>query len=257
MAVVRFKSTPDDQRITETVVLGDGRQVHYVARGHGQPVVLVHGLGGSWRWWRYNIDAFARHYRVYALDLSRRERWLTDSGRVRPQEAADVLAEWLAHTQIARTHIVGHSLGGHMAVRLAATFPELVDRLVLVNAAGLPFDVGLLRLTARAILPAPDRSREFRRLVMIDAMRANPLRVLRTAREMLRDDVTDLLGRVSAPTLIVWGGRDHVVPLANAYALEAGIPGARLVMLPHSGHNPMYHHAGTFNRLVLEFLAGG
>src|SRR5215210_6043225 len=132
MAVVRFQSTPDDQGMTESVVLGDGRHVHYVARGHGQPVVLVHGLGGSWRWWRYNIDALARHYRVYALDLSRRERWLTGSGRIRPQEAAEVLAEWLTHTQIVRTHIVGHSLGGHMAVRLAAAYPELVDRLVLV-----------------------------------------------------------------------------------------------------------------------------
>ena len=93
MAVVRFQSTPDEQGPTETVVLGDGRRVHYVARGHGQPVVLVHGLCGSWRWGRYDIDVLARHYRVYALDLSQSERCLTDSCCIRPQDEADVLVK--------------------------------------------------------------------------------------------------------------------------------------------------------------------
>jgi pimeloyl-ACP methyl ester carboxylesterase len=60
---------------------------------------------------------------------------------------------------------------------------------------------------------------------------------------------------VAAPTLIIWGGRDKVVPVANAYALREGIPHARLLVIPHAGHNPMYYHAGTFNRVALEFLA--
>lgn len=254
MAVLRTETAPQRRPEVERVLLSGGRQLGYVARGHGRPLLLVHGLGGSWRWWRYNIDALARHYRVYALDLSRRERWLTGAGRIGPSEAAGVLADWLAQMRIERTHIVGHSLGGQMAIRLAAAYPRLIDRLILVDAAGLPFDAGLLRLTVRAVLPAPDRSREFRRLVLASTVQSNPLHVLRTAREMVRDDVTPLLAQVSAPTLIIWGGRDRMVPVANAYALRAGIRRSRLVVLPHAGHNPMYHHAGTFNRLVLEFL---
>jgi pimeloyl-ACP methyl ester carboxylesterase len=243
----------DESLETATIA---GRRVRYVVRGAGQPVVLLHGLSGSWRWWERNIDALAEQYRVYALDLGRRERWLRGRERVRPAEAAEVLAGWMAHVGLERAHIVGHSLGGHMAIRLAASHPDIVDRLVLVDAAGLLYGASLVGLTARAFGPAPERTIEFRRMVFADAVRTNPLVVLQTARDMVRDDVAVLLGQVAAPTLIIWGGRDHVVPVANAYALRDGIPGARLFIIPHAGHNPMYHHAGTFNRVVAAFLAG-
>jgi pimeloyl-ACP methyl ester carboxylesterase len=144
-----------------------------------------------------------------------------------------------------------------MAIRLAVAHPNLVDRLVLVDGAGLLYGANLLGLTARALGPAPERTVEFRRMVLADTVRTNPFVVLQTARDMVRDDVAALLGRVAAPTLIVWGGRDRVVPVANAYALRDGIPGARLFVIPHAGHNPMFYHAGTFNRVVATFLAGG
>lgn len=234
----------------------DGKLIHYVVQGAGEPVVLVHGLAGSWRWWGRNIDPLAQRHRVYTLDLGRRERWLRGRERVRPAEAAEVLAGWMDRVGLERAHIIGHSLGGHMAIRLAATHPERVDHLVLVDAAGLLHGVKLWRLTARAFGPTPERTREFRRLVIGDTLRTNPLVVLQTARDMVRDNVEAMLQRVQAPTLIVWGGRDKVVPVANGYALRAGIPGARLLVIPHAGHNPMYYHAGTFNRVVLDFLGG-
>jgi pimeloyl-ACP methyl ester carboxylesterase len=238
----------------ESVAVG-GRRIHYVVRGAGEPVVLIHGLGGSWRWWERNIDALAERHRVYALDLGRRERWLHGQGRVRPAEAAEALAGWMAGVGLTRAHVVGHSLGGHMAIRLAAVYPALVDRLVLVAAAGLLYGANLWGLTARAFGPVPERTREFRRLVIRDSLRTNPLVVFQTARELVHDDLTGLVRRVAAPTLIIWGGRDAVVPPANGYALRDAIPGARLFVIPHAGHNPMFYHAGTFNRLVLDFLA--
>jgi pimeloyl-ACP methyl ester carboxylesterase len=246
-------SKAGDEALDSVVVAG--RRIHYVARGAGEPLVLVHGLGASWRWWERNIGPLAERYRVYALDLGRRERWLRGGGRVRPAEAAEALAGWMEQTGIEKAHIVGHSLGGHMAIRLAAARPEMVDRLVLVDAAGLLYGANLWALTARAIGPAPERTREFRRRVLVDSLRTNPVVVLQTARDMVRDNVAAVLDRVAAPTLIIWGGRDKVVPVANAYALREGIPHARLLVIPHAGHNPMYYHAGTFNRVALEFLA--
>lgn len=247
--------TRSDDHGLHTIVVG-GRRVRYLERGAGEPVVLVHGLGGSWRWWSRNIDALAECHRVYALDLGRREHWHRGHTRVRPAEAAVVLTGWLDAVGLARAHLVGHSLGGSMAMRLAAMHPERVGRLVLVDAAGLLHGASLLGLTARALGPAPERTLEFRRIVVTDTLRTNPLVVLQTARDMVRDDLTDHLSRIVAPTLIVWGGRDHVVPVADAYALRDRIAGARLLVVPHAGHNPMYHHAGTFNRVVLDFLAG-
>jgi pimeloyl-ACP methyl ester carboxylesterase len=167
-----------------------------------------------------------------------------------------VLAAWLDTVGLPCAHLVGHSLGASMAIRLAATHPERVRRLVLVDAAGLLHGTGLLDLTARAIGPAPERTLEFRRLVMADVLRTNPFVVLQTAREMVRDDLAHTLDRVATPTLIIWGGRDRVVPVDHAYVLRDRIAGSRLLVIPQAGHNPMYYHAGTFNRVVAEFLAG-
>jgi pimeloyl-ACP methyl ester carboxylesterase len=256
MAALRLPAWPmagDD--VLDWVEVG-GRRIHFITRGSGEPLVLVHGLGASWQWWGANIGPLAECYRVYVLDLGRRARWLHGQGRVRPGEAATVLADWMAAVGLARAHIIGHSLGGHMAIRLAAEHPELVDRLVLVDAAGLLHGANLWWLTARALGPVPERTREFRRLVLASSLRTNPLVIFQTARELVRDDIADLLTKVAAPTLIVWGGRDPVVPVADAYVLRERIPNARLLVIPHAGHNPMYYHAGTFNRLVIEFLAG-
>jgi pimeloyl-ACP methyl ester carboxylesterase len=219
-------------------------------------VILIHGLGGSWRWWCHNIDALAERYHVYALDFTRRARWSNGRGRVRPSESAGLLTAWMQRVGLERAHVIGHSLGGLMAIRLAAAAPERVDRLVLVDATGLPFDAGLWRLAWRAFGPAPERTREFRRMVITSNLRTNPLIVFQTARDMIRENVADLLARVAAPTLIVWGGRDPMVPVANAAALQAGIRDSRVIVVPGAGHNPMYYHPVLFNRAVLDFLAG-
>jgi pimeloyl-ACP methyl ester carboxylesterase len=233
-----------------------GRRLHHVELGRGEPVVLIHGLGGSWRWWSRNIEPLAEHFRVFALDLSRREHWLRGQGRVRPREADDVLAAWLDRVDLGPVHLVGHSLGGHMAIRLSARHPERVRRLVLIASVGLPFGAGLLRLTARALGPVPERTLAFRRLVLADSLRTNPLVVLQTAREMLRDDLTGLLERIAAPTQIIWGERDPMVPVANAHRLHAAIAGSRLLIIPRAGHNPMYYHPAVCNRTMIDFLGG-
>lgn len=238
-------------------IVRNGRRLHFVATGDGPPVVLVHGLGASWRWWQRNIGPLAREHRVYALDLGRREDWLRGRDRVRPTEAADVLGDWFAAMGLQGVRLIGHSMGGLMAVQLTAARPALVERLVLVDAAVLPFAAGLGRLTLRAIGPVPERTLEFTRLVVGSAIRTNPLVILKTAREMLSVDGVSAARAVRCPTLIVWGERDPMVPISNAYRLQATIPGSRLVIVPGSGHNPMYYRAEIFNRVVLEFLRAG
>lgn len=254
MEAINHPALTNAADLTFSSVPAAGHRIHAVVQGAGEPVVLIHGLGGSWRWWGRNIGPLAEHHRVYALHLGQRERWSDGRGRVRPAQAAEVLAEWMARIGLERAHIVGHSLGGLMAMRLAAAFPERVGKLVLVDAAGLPFADSFWRLTARAFGPAPERTREFRRLVLADTLRTNPLVVFQTARDLVREDVGDLLGRIAAPTLIVWGEADPMVPVAHAARLHAGIAGSRLLVVPRAGHNPMYYHAEAFNRAVLGFL---
>ena len=236
--------------------LVQGQPIFFQEYGDGEPVLLLHGLAGSGRWWRRNIPALATRYRVIALSLNRRRDWVNSRPRWSVTSMAPVLVEWLDRVGLERAHVIGHSLGGHIGIRLAAHAPERVNRLVLVDAAGLPLGASMLGMTRRVLTPAPDRTRPFLRIVVEDAIRANPLLVWRTAADLLRDDVSQLLDRVVSPTLIVWGERDQLVPVANAYILRERIKDARLLVLPGAGHNPMFHHPGTFNRAVLAFLAG-
>src|SRR5262245_9303387 len=107
-----------------------GFRIHYEQTGAGPPLLLVHGLSGSSSWWRRNVPAFAHHFTVYSVDL-------VGFGRSRRQlpptlpAAADLLNELIGHLGYQRVSIVGHSMGGHIALLLAARHPARVERLVL------------------------------------------------------------------------------------------------------------------------------
>src|SRR4051794_15736656 len=116
--------------------------IAYEVAGAGPPMVLVHGLSGSSRWWRRNIGALTPYRRVYAIDLigfgASRTRYPFALA-----EAAGYLTRWLDQLELARVSLVGHSMGGLIAAELAADAPERVDRLVLVDPAVLPLDTHL------------------------------------------------------------------------------------------------------------------
>src|SRR5215218_377582 len=126
----------------ETALPGGG--VRYLAAGAGEPVILLHGLSGSIDWWQKNIPALAEGFRVYAIDLLP----IASGSNTRfvLAEASDRLAGWMAAEGLPKAMLIGHSMGGYIAARLAAKYADRVSKLVLVNAAalfpqsGLPLD---------------------------------------------------------------------------------------------------------------------
>lgn len=151
-------------------------------------------------------------------------------------------------------------MGGHLAMRIAATRPELVRRLVLVDAVGIPRTHrprDLLRLAWEAAPPRRWGDPRFLPVIWTDALVAGPFNVLRGLYHILRDDVRPLLGSIRAPTLVIWGERDGLVPLAQGRALRDGIAGARLLVIPRAHHNPMVDRPAEFDAAVLRFLDGG
>jgi pimeloyl-ACP methyl ester carboxylesterase len=235
-------------------------RVYALEAGSGaQAVVLVHGLSGSGRWWARNLPALARRYRVAVPDVVGfgRSRWpgpLPDFDGL-----ADVLAEWMAETGVAPAHLVGHSMGGQLALHLAARHPAHVSRLVLVDAAGIPRARGpreLLRFALELASPARWGDPFFIPVIVGDAVTAGPRTIFRALLHILRDDVRPLLPRIDVPTLLVWGDRDSLVPLEHGRQMRAVIPGSRLVVLPGAAHNAMVDRPAEFNRAVLRFLRG-
>jgi pimeloyl-ACP methyl ester carboxylesterase len=235
-------------------------RIHSVEFGAGgQAVVLLHGLAGSARWWRRNVAALREEYTVVIPDLigfgrSPRAGRLPDISRV-----AAVMHSWLHTLGLGRVHVVGHSMGGQISVHLAAAFPEVVDRLVLVDSAGIPHPMTPREFARACASLAPPRAwgdPRFLRTIAGDAWVAGPVTMAQAVGHIVRDDVRPLLPGVMAPTLVIWGERDRLVPPDDADVFRRLIPDASLVRISGAAHNPMVDRPGAFNRLVLRFLRG-
>jgi pimeloyl-ACP methyl ester carboxylesterase len=227
--------------------------VAYDVAGDGPPLVLVHGLAGSSRWWRHNVPALSRQFRVHTVDLVG-----FGGSRGGPPfalaEAPAILGDWLRQLDLAPCALVGHSMGGLVAADLAATRPELVARLALVDAAALPVGrryarhlwglAGIARRARLSLLP----------VLLADSLRAGPRTLLGAIWQILSADISPRLGAIQAPTLVIWGEHDTLLPLAMGEQLRASIPRAELAVIRGAGHNPMWERPAAFNDALLAFL---
>ena len=235
----------------------DGAEVHAVHAGSGDPVVLVHGLCGSHRWWRHTIDPLAARYRVHVPELIGFGESVCAGRPPDIPGMSALLVDWLDARGLERVRLVGHSMGAQISIHLAADHPERVQRLVLVSPAGVPRDLDALSLARFAVELVPPRGwgdPRFIPTLAADVLRTGPRVILGVTRNLLDDDVRPLLPRIEAPTLVLHGALDPLVPEAHARLVAAGIPRAELTLLPGAAHNPMIDSPDTFNARVLEFL---
>lgn len=240
----------------QLTTLGDCR-VHSLHAGAGPPVILLHGLAGSSGWWRYSMPALAARFSTHAPDLVGFGR---SHGALRRSiaDTAQLIVAWLHARGIERPHIIGHSMGGQIAIHLAAEHPDSVQRLVLVGAAGIPRPISLtqaVRFAAEVLPPRAWGTPRFLPRVAVDTLRAGPRSMARSLASIIQDDVRPLLPRVAAPTLLIWGALDPLTPLRDGELMAARIPHAELRVFANSAHMPMVDEAERFCTEVIGFLA--
>jgi pimeloyl-ACP methyl ester carboxylesterase len=227
--------------------------IAYKVAGDGPPIVLVHGLSGSSRWWRRNIGTLTPHRRVYMVDLIG-----FGASRARHPfvlaEAAGYLIQWLDQLELERVSLVGHSMGGLIAAELAADVPGRVERLVLVDPAALPLNPRLAIHALSLLHELRTISPSFLPVLLADTLRAGPLTMWRAARALMLADLRPKLAQIRAPTLVIWGERDALVPLAFAQQLSEHLRYEQLVVIKGAGHVPMWDRPQEFNRVLIEFL---
>lgn len=223
-----------------------------VVVGDGPPVVLLHGLDGSARWWHPTLATLAPHFRCYAPNFVRFDRW-RERARVPLARSSAFVAALLTALEIDRAHIVAHSMGGYSACRFAIERPAGVDRLVLIAPAVLPRQDRVLREVHRVVPFARAVAPDFLPVLFTDSLRTGPARWLRSARE-LRVAEPLPLERIAAPTLLIWGDHDPLVPVALGPQVRDRIAGSRLIVLPGSGHVPMYEDPVACNEAIRRFL---
>ena len=224
--------------------------------GAGSPIVLIHGLGGSSEWWRHNFDVLSRTHLVSAIDLIGfgRNRVFLARSRLPPRlhEVAALLASWMESAFEEPVHLVGNSMGGHVAIHTAAQRPDLVRSLTLVDSTGIPFDFHLrAHLAAFAV---PRGALSFARMLARDLFRAGPRSFAVAFARLVRDDARPQLRALGMPVLLLWGESDPLVPVKYGREMNETISRSRLVVIPDAGHVPMWENPEAFNRELLGFV---
>ncbi len=266
-----------------------GHDVTYRMSGAGPTVVLVHGIAGSSTTWRAVMPALAEHYTVIAPDLLGHGHSAKPRGDYSLGAYASGVRDLLTVLDQERCTVIGHSLGGGVAMQFAYQFPERAERLALVASGGLGKEVSpLLKAVtipgAEYVLPLllhrrireagqwpgsvarkfgwepSDTLAEVWRSYSTLTDRHGQQAFIHTVR-----GVIDVAGqRVSAhdrlylaaalPTLIVWGDRDRIIPVTHAYRAAEAIPGARLEILEGAGHFLPWRDADRFLPILEDFL---
>lgn len=279
-----------DQGLPTAAVSLHGDEVHYVKVGSGPVVVLIHGLLGSRRSWTQLVSLLAREFTVIAPDLLGHGDSAKPRGDYSLGAHAGRLRDLLDALGVRRATLVGHSLGGGVAMQFAWLFPERCERLVLISSGGLGRDVSLIlraptlpgaewvlplvsapwlrrsgellarQLSRVGLRSGPDVEELWRGYVSLgdaEARRAF-LATIRTVVDPGGQTVS-ALERLPAlahiPTLLVWGARDRLIPLAHGVLAQRAIPGSRLEVFPKAGHAPHLNDPVRFTALLREFVA--
>jgi pimeloyl-ACP methyl ester carboxylesterase len=275
--------------VAESAVL-HGIPVTYHVAGSGPAVVLIHGITSSSRTWKQVMPALAEHHTVIAPDLLGHGRSAKPRGDYSLGAYASGIRDLLIYLDVPRVTVVGHSLGGGIAMQFAYQFPDMLERLVLVDSGGLGEEVSLALRAAtlpgsELVLPLlfgkPQRvvgravSRLLARLGVregadvkgllegLDSLgdRGGRRAFLHTARAVIdprgqRVDARDRLYlSADVPSLLIWGEKDRIIPIEHGRRAAGLMPQSRFEVIPGAGHFPFNHDPARFAELLRDFIA--
>jgi len=254
----------------EKVATVFGQRIYFHEAGQGPAVILLHGLGANAEIWAQNIVPLSAKYHVFALDqigFGHSDKPLLDYTIA---TFDDFLQGFMESQKISKATLVGSSLGGWIAMDFAIQHPKLVEKLVLVNSAGMPFD----RLPAVDLNPASlAATRDLLRALFYNKQLVSEEFVGSVFAKHLHDNdgytiqrtlagfsaknqfEDKKLGSIHLPTLVIWGKDDELIPFSKGEQLHSGIQGSKLAVIEQCGHIPQIEKAADFNSKLLEFLA--
>ena len=252
--------------------------LYYESSGHGESLLLIHGLGSSVRDWENQVSCFAKRYRVVVLDLRGHGRSDKPPGPYSSSLFAGDIAELIRKLDIAPAHVVGLSLGGFIACQLAADHADLVRTLTVVNSVpGLPRDRfedrlritwtillrrlivrlfgmrALGRFLSKKLFPRADQ--KALRQTCIERWAENDKQAYLSSLSTVSGwSLEHRLDAIRCPTCLISGEHDFF-PLSLKESYVVKLPDARLVMIPDSGHFTPMDEPERFNEAVMAFLS--
>jgi len=262
-----FALSQDQSLPQEKTAVVFGQNIRYFEAGQGTAVILLHGMGGAKEQWMGNFGAVAAGYHVYAIDqigFGHSDKPLLD---YKIATFVDFLYAFMQTQNIGKATLIGNSFGGWIALDFALHHPGTVEKLVLVDSAGLAWQQPLAELNpsslaaTRTLVESVFYDKKMVsdgavQQVFTDRMRNNDgYTIQRTVAGFAIPQFEDAkLASIHVPTLVMWGRQDELIPLASGEKLRDGIRAAKLVVFERCGHVPQIEKSAEFNRALLEFL---
>jgi pimeloyl-ACP methyl ester carboxylesterase len=253
--------------------------IYYEIHGEGYPLVMIMGLSANKDWWHpYLIEQFSKNFKTVIFD--NRGAGRTDKPKIEYsiKMFADDTVGLMDALGIKKAHILGVSMGGMIGQEIALSYPKRVNKLVLVSTScGGPKSVPVPPETLKAMLSRGEMTDEERMRITVELLypeeyrKSNPEIMEETFRRLMiapipidaymrqltaasKFDSYDKLPKIKAPTIVLAGKKDVLLPWENSKILAERIPGAKLVTFEESGHGMISQNAEKFAQAVIEFL---
>ena len=240
----------------------------YKVLGKGKPLLFLHGWGGSSDSFYRLQKILSRDYKTIALDLPGFGETDFPPSPWRVQDYKNFVLAFTQKRGLETFCLIGHSFGGRIAILLSALHPEKVEKLVLISAAGITHEKSpeeraisfVAKLGKRIIsLPLINRLEEPTRYLFYKLIRRQDYYLAKgvmreTIQNVIREDLRKYLPNITLPTLIVWGDKDDVTPLADAYIMQKEIPHAKLKIIKGGSHYLPRKYWKELTRHINDFI---
>lgn len=249
----------------------DNRLIHYEVFGRGQPIIFLHSWVGSWRYWVPTMDLASERYRAYAIDF-----WGFGESDRRGQQFnvpsyVDMLCGFMDRMGIPQANLVGHGMGGMVAIKAAGARPDRFTRVMTVctplNGDVLNTHVkpgtfskllgrsGSTNVWSKLLRQIPIADPEVQEEIYEDTDSLSEEVLASVQDSLLGTNLRSDLAALSVPLLAVYGGKDQIVtPDHAAFLADLTEQPLQLLVLPKANHFPFLEHSNTFGRLLMDFL---
>ncbi|MEP7288881.1 MAG: alpha/beta hydrolase [Chloroflexota bacterium] len=251
--------------------------IHYETYGRGRPVLLLHGWLGSWYLWRDTIEVLGKEFRTYALDFWGFGESAGGTNNYTVDNFVELVYQFMDKLGIVKAPLIGHSMGGTVALSTAMRYPEKVVKVavvgspingtslnLLLKASGYPAVASIFWVSPRLLktflsgysyFMARD-GRSMSQMITRDMSQVTMQSFFQSIGTLRKTDLRPRLGEVHVPTLGIYGKRDIIVDPRQGEVLKKGVPQAEIEYYRDAGHFPMLDTPEQFNQSIRNFLHG-
>ncbi len=241
-----------------SAILLDDKIVHYEVLGRGRPIIFLHGWVGSWRYWVPAMQTAAMSFRAYGIDLWGFGDTAHDPASYSLEKQAGLLEQFLQEMGIGKVALIGHGLGALTGLLFARKFPDVVDRMMVID---VPLEMRCVAPRLRSPASPADLAEwllgkdPLTEPARTDAPKADPAAITTSFNSLDLTSFLPMMDSLVTPTLIVHGQNDPAVRNIDDERIQTMSVLTHQITLEESGHFPMLDESARFNRLMTDFLA--